>query len=446
METSLTVLSVSASNAGRLSSSSVRITPLYRMSSTVTRIRLTGVTIRFINTATMGNTTKSRIRLPIHHKIMSDLSFAQESSSRGFLAEEPAEESLHRRHPCLHGNTEALHRNGLTLCRSLSPGGSSDVVGDTLGEATHDDAGNVLNHASAELSSCAGELKILSDLDLRPASRRHHRRRDFHRRLALALLLGPGRVHHDSLVGLVALNNLCRTGKLHRYRPHLGCHAPLVHVPVDIGEFGTRHAGRYPRHVLHVLPYLLERRRNLELVLDNHRLLALLTTLGPQLGFTALSPTQRRRRDSPRMLYDIQHSRSSTWSRRDLPCDARNRPLLSYCRRDRSLPQSPASLLAHPWPTHQPLSVAPAPPAPPPQSRDERLYPDQGPLAPSPGPAHPWTTLGSPHSRAPTSPAGANPPDRCRPGPQRARAPRLPRRDGLGWLPQRVSAHRPQPI
>src|SRR5918997_3777754 len=254
------------------------------MSSTVTRIRLTGVTIRFINTATMGNTTKSRIRLPIHHKIMSDLSFAQESSSRGFLAEEPAEEPLHRRHPCLHGNTEALHWNGLTLCRSLSPRGSSDVFGDTLGEATHDDARDVLNHASAELSSCAGELKILSDLDLRPASRRHHRRRDFHRRLALALLLGPGRVHHDSLVSLVALNNLCRTGKLHRYRPHLGCHAPLVHVPVDISEFGTRHAGRYPRHVLHVLPHLHERRRNLELVLDNHRLLALLTTLGRNLG------------------------------------------------------------------------------------------------------------------------------------------------------------------
>src|SRR5918997_137819 len=325
------------------------------MSSTVTRIRLTGVTIRFINTATMGNTTKSRIRLPIHHKIMSDLSFAQESSSRGFLAEEPAEEPLHRRHPCLHGNTEALHWNGLTLCRSLSPRGSSDVFGDTLGEATHDDARDVLNHASAELSSCAGELKILSDLDLRPASRRHHRRRDFHRRLALALLLGPGRVHHDSLVSLVTLNNLCRTGKLHRYRPHLGCHAPLVHVPVDISEFGTRHAGRYPRHVLHVLPHLLERRRNLELVLDQHRLLALLTTLGLQLGIHGLSPARRRRRDPSRMLCDILGSRSSRWFRRDPSGGVQTRLRLSCHTRGRSLPRSRKSPPAHPWPGRQPL-------------------------------------------------------------------------------------------
>src|SRR6185437_2587489 len=63
--------------------------------------------------------------------------------------------------------------------------------------------------------------------------------------------------------------------ELELYGPHLGRHAALVHVAVDIDELGTRQARRDPRHVLHVLPHLLERCSNLELVFNQHRLLAL---------------------------------------------------------------------------------------------------------------------------------------------------------------------------
>ena len=49
------------------------------MSSTVARIQSTGATMDFINTATTGSTTKTKIMLPIHHKIITGLSFPHES-------------------------------------------------------------------------------------------------------------------------------------------------------------------------------------------------------------------------------------------------------------------------------------------------------------------------------------------------------------------------------
>src|SRR6476469_5212950 len=111
MDTSFTVLSVSANRSGTLSSSPVRMTPLYRMPSTVSRIRSTGLTIRCINPKTT-NATTSRIRLPIHHKNMPGLSFLHGSLSRLSSAEESAEETLKGRHHSLHADAETLYWNG----------------------------------------------------------------------------------------------------------------------------------------------------------------------------------------------------------------------------------------------------------------------------------------------------------------------------------------------
>src|SRR5947209_12962747 len=215
------------------------MTPSYKMSSTVLRIRSTGVTIRFIKTATIGNTAKSRIMLPIHQMIMLALSFAHGSLSRG-AAKKPPEEPFQRRHPRLHGDTETLHRNSFALCGRLATRRRPNIIRDALGETLHQHARDIFNHAPTKLSSSTGKVKILSHLHARPTSRRRHRRRHLHRGLALALFLRPGRIHHDPLRGLVTLDDLGGPRELELHRPHLGRHAPLVSVTLDVGKLRPR--------------------------------------------------------------------------------------------------------------------------------------------------------------------------------------------------------------
>src|SRR5262249_45282956 len=86
----------------------------------------------------------------------------------------------------------------------------------------------------------------------------------------------------DPLSGLVTLDDLGGAHELKLHRPHLGRHAPLVGVAVDVGELGAWQAWRDPRDVLHVLPHLLKRGGNMELVFDQHRLLTLLIYAGIQ--------------------------------------------------------------------------------------------------------------------------------------------------------------------
>src|SRR5690349_15459277 len=100
------------------------MTPLYKISSIVLRIRSTGDTIRCNRTASSGTTTKRRIRAQIHHATILGLSFAHGLLSGFSTAKDSTEEPFQRSRHRLHCDAETLHGNSIALYGRLAAGSS----------------------------------------------------------------------------------------------------------------------------------------------------------------------------------------------------------------------------------------------------------------------------------------------------------------------------------
>jgi hypothetical protein len=79
-------------------------------------------------------------------------------------------------------------------------------------------------------------------------------------------------VDHDPLVSLVALGDLGGAGELQLDRAHPHRHPALVLVVAEVlGQLGARQAAGHLRDVVEELPDLVDRRRDLEIAFDQHR-------------------------------------------------------------------------------------------------------------------------------------------------------------------------------
>jgi len=79
-------------------------------------------------------------------------------------------------------------------------------------------------------------------------------------------------VDHDPLVGFVPLGDLGRPAELEPDRAHPDRHPALVLVVAEVlRQLGARQARRHLRDVVEELPDSLDRRGDLEVAFDQHR-------------------------------------------------------------------------------------------------------------------------------------------------------------------------------
>ena len=171
---------------------------------------------------------------------------------------------------------DILRGGGLGAVQRLAPVQPRDAVLQVGGEVAHQHRGDVGDHAPAVLGGRAGDLQVLSHADLGAGPGPAQGGGNGHRGLATAAFVGAGRVDHHALARLVAFGDVGRAREPQPHRAHADADAaPVVAVAQVVGQLGTGQAGGDVRDVAEELPHSADRRGDLELVGDQHRLSSL---------------------------------------------------------------------------------------------------------------------------------------------------------------------------